>query len=58
MFTAWGLGLWTGQWPLGADPLRRLRQRLVAAVRAYIGAILPLLAVAAVIEAVAAHHFF
>lgn len=58
IFAAWGLGLWIGLWPFGPDRLRRLRCRLIAAVRALFGLIFPLLVVAAVIEAIAAVHLY
>ncbi|MBE0598563.1 MAG: stage II sporulation protein M [Desulfuromonadales bacterium] len=50
MFITWGLGLWIGLWFSGPGRLARLQQRLTIGLRLYLGLILPLLGVAALIE--------
>lgn len=54
MMVSWGLGLWTGQALMGRS-LPRLRERLRTGFRIYLRMVLPLLALAAVIEGIAAH---
>ncbi len=54
MFIAWGLGLWIGAWILEPPRWENLKSRLTRGLIVYLMVILPLLAVAAVIEGIAA----
>ncbi len=54
MFIAWGLGLWVGAWILEPPRWENLKTRMTKGLVIYLLVILPLLAIAAVIEGVAA----
>jgi stage II sporulation protein M len=58
MFIVWGLGLWVGQWFLQPPRLEHLKDRLGRSLKVLLFLILPLLAVAAVIEGLAAALYF
>jgi stage II sporulation protein M len=58
MFMAWGLGLWVGQWFLQPPRLEHLKDRLGRSLKVLLLLILPLLALAAVIEGLAAALYF
>jgi stage II sporulation protein M len=49
-FIGWGLGVWCGMWVLHPPRRQTLKARLGRSLRLYLTLILPLLAVAAVIE--------
>ena len=57
IFIAWGLGLWIGQWILDKPRLQNLKIRLGRSLRVFFVLIVPLLAVAAVIEGAAIHMY-
>jgi stage II sporulation protein M len=54
MFIAWGLGLWVGAWILEPPRWENLKTRVTKGLVIYLFLILPLLAIAAVIEGIAA----
>lgn len=54
VFIGWGAGLWLGMWPFRPPRLQTLKRRFGRAVRIYAVIVLPLLIVAAVIEALSA----
>lgn len=55
MIVCWGFGLWTGQALMERSALPPLRERLRRGMRIYFRLVLPLLALAAVIEGTAAY---
>jgi uncharacterized membrane protein SpoIIM required for sporulation len=55
VFIAWGIGMWVGLWVLQpGGRLRALKERLIKGMRIFIVLVLPMLAVAALIEGLAA----
>ncbi len=56
IFLAWGLGLWLGEAIFNHERWRLLRVRLGAAFRVYAAIVLPLLVLAAVVEALLINH--
>jgi stage II sporulation protein M len=55
IFIAWGLGFWVGAWILEPPRWENLKRRMGKSLRILLMLILPLLAVAAVIEGLAIH---
>lgn len=54
VFIAWGTGIWVGLWFRGPNRIATLKVRLLMGARIFLAVVLPLLAVAAVIEGLAA----
>jgi stage II sporulation protein M len=53
IFISWGLGLWRGMWPFESEKKKSYQERARKAYYVYFTLVLPLLAIAAVIEGVA-----
>lgn len=58
VFIAWGIGMWVGLWVLHSGRLRVLKDRIVKGLRIFVALVVPLLAVAALIEGLAAAYLY
>ncbi len=58
MFISWGLGLWLSLWILGPSRFALLKQRLGRCLQVFAGLVVPLLLVAATIEALTAFYIY